>query len=818
MNVPYGWLLTFFEDEGASTNYLLEALTALAQDGSGAELKGADLGAAQLQKLTDLLDSLGLSVERVLERSAAPEGVVVAVVRAVTPVEGSDHLLLAEVWDGREAVQVVTGAPNTAVGLRTALAKPGVTLPAAGLTVAAREMAGVRSEGVLCSPRELGVYDYGGGLIAFGEDAPVGAALHALWPRETVIELELTPNRADAFSLLGVARDLAAKLGIPYRHPAEGLELGDPAQDDGLSVRVADPVGCPRFVLRRIDGLSVAPSPLWLQRRLAALGLRPRNNLVDVTNFVTFELGQPSHAYDVTDLTEGTIVVRRASEGETLTALNEEALTFSPEDLLITTPRADSSATATQPIGVAGIIGGLHHSVKATTTTVALEVAHFDPVTVRKTAKRLGLLTDARTRFERGVDPNLPPLAAARAAQLMADVGGGTVHGGRTEVGGDAPLRTVPFRPARVGFLTALEVPLETQRRFLEGLGCRVVVQNPAEGERWAVTVPSWRFDLSLEDDLVEEVARLYGYEHIPQTVPAMDFIPTGADTTHRGLRTLLASMGFQEILSYSFTGEGELERAGAPAAHVRLASPPSSERSVLRTALYPGLLTAARGGRGERVALFEVGRVFLEGEQERLSLLLRGPWAETSWSRAHTLAGDFYTFKGLLEGLAATLGASFDLQPAPHPALHPGVSAAAFWNGQGVGFVGQLHPEIAARFELGTTFLAELDLPLGGREALFRDFSRQPFAERDLAVIAPVGVSYADLLALARASAGERLESLTPFDVYAGPPIPEGQRSVALRLHFRHPERALEGDEVDGFMANLMAAFAREGYSIRDR
>jgi phenylalanyl-tRNA synthetase beta chain len=480
---------------------------------------------------------------------------------------------------------------------------------------------------------------------------------------------------------------------------------------------------------------------------------------------------------------------------------------------MITSRGAGSAVGASQPIGVAGVIGGLHHSVKATTTSVALEVAHFDPVTIRKTAKRLGLVTDARTRFERGVDPNLPPLAAARAAQLMAEVGGGRVHAGRTEFGGDRPLKQVAFRPARVPFLTALEVPEEVQRRFLEGLGCRVA----AKGERWEVTVPSWRFDLGIEDDLVEEIARLYGYEHIPQTVPVMDFIPSGADVTHRGLRTLLASMGFQEVVAYSFTSPHDLARAGAPEASVRLAHPPSLERSVLRTALYPGLLAAAQGSRGERLALFEVGRVFLDSEREHLALLLRGPWAELPWSNT-ALSGDFYTFKGLLERLAETLGATLSLQPSPHPALHPGVSASAFWNGREVGFVGQLHPEVAAQFELEATFVAELTLPLESEEDAFRDFSRQPFAERDLAIIAPAEVTYARLAALAREAAGEWLESVVPFDVYAGPPIPEGGRSVALRLRFRHPTRALEGDEVDSYMARLIAALAREGYSIRDR
>ena len=807
MNVPLSWLLTFFDDE-TGHNALTRKLD---EPASG---HGLDGEAGRLEQLTQLLDGLGLSVERVFETPPAPAGVIVAEIVSVLPVEGSDHLLLAQVETGSGQVQVVTGAPNTKVGLRTALAEPGAVLPAVGLEVTARDMAGVQSEGVLCSPRELGVYDYGAGLISFGDDAPVGAALSDLWPAETVVELELTPNRADAFSMLGVARDLAAKLELPFVYPAAGLtlnaNLGNPDEDDGLNIAIDDPAGCPRMVLKRIDGLTVKPSPVWLQRRLAALGLRPRNNLVDVTNYVTFELGQPSHAYDLVDLRGGELVVRRAEAGETLTALNEAELTFTDADLLITTPTAECG---TKPIGVAGVIGGLHHSVKPDTNSVALEVAHFDPVTVRKTAKRLGLATDAHTRFERGVDPNLPPLAATRAASLMAELGGGTLHPGVTEVGRDITRETISFRPSRVAFLTTLEVPLESQKRYLEALGCAVT--KSAE-DSWQVTPPSWRFDLALEADLVEEVARLYGYEHIGTSVPTLSFIPTGHDTTHRGLRNLLVGLGLQETLTYTFGSDDELTRSRAPAAQVRLASPPSQERSVLRTALYPGLLNAARTNRGERLALFEVGRVFEAEEVERLALLMRGAWAGGGWLPEQP--GDFYTFKGVLEKLAATLGVEVRLEPKAFPALHPGVSAAVIWDGAEVGFAGRLHPAVAADYELGETYLAELTLPLAGRTVSFQEFSRQPFAERDLAVITPKTVPYAQLGALVQTAAGERLSSVSPFDVYEGHPIPEDKRSVALRLRFRDPARALRDDEVDAYMEDVITALAREGYDIRDR
>lgn len=812
MNVPLSWLLTFFDAENGQ-NALSEKLgeRVAAKDRSDSSL---DAEAARLAQLVDVLDGLGLSVERVFQTPSAPAGVVVAEVVALTSVEGSDHLLLAEVDARTERVQVVTGAPNTKPGLRTALARPGTTLPAVGFTVSTRELAGVSSEGVLCSPRELGVYDYGGGLIAFSDDAPVGTALDELWPAETVIELELTPNRADAFSLLGVARDLAAKLDLPFLHPAHGLSFGDPALDDGLTLKIDDPGGCPRMVLKRIDGLTVAPSPVWLQRRLAALGLRPRNNIVDATNYVTFELGSPSHAYDLNDLHQGTLVVRRARTGETLTALNEAVLSFSDADLLITTP-AEPGANDTQAIGVAGVIGGFHHSVKAETGSVALEVAHFDPVSVRKTAKRLGLSTDAHTRFERGVDPNLPPLAAARTAALIAELGGGTLHPGVSEVGGDAPPKTIPFRPSSVAFLTTLEVPLAQQRRYLEALGCTVVAR--AEDD-WLVTAPSWRFDLALEADLVEEVARLYGYEHIGVSVPELGFVPEGADTTHRGLRQLLVGFGLQETLTYTFSSDEELARTGAPAASVRLAQPPSAERSVLRTALYPGLLGAAQTNRGERLALFEVGRVFEGDEAERLALLLRGTWSGGGWLPAQEV--DFYVLKGVLGKLAATLGVTLRLepqsQPGSHPALHPGVSAAVLWDAREVGFCGLLHPELAAEYELDDTYLAELELPLGGRAVNFHEFSRQPFAERDLAVVAPKDVLYAQLENLIRGAAGDKLVSASPFDLYEGEPVPEGKRSVALRLRFRDATRALRDDEVDTFIENVITTLSQRGYDIR--
>ncbi|MCA9836067.1 MAG: phenylalanine--tRNA ligase subunit beta [Trueperaceae bacterium] len=780
MNLPYSWLKEWVPD------------------------------APSVQDLSDLFPQIGLGVEAVHHLAAPPQGVVIGLVETVKPIDGSDHLKACTVYDGEKRYSVVCGAPNVREGMRSALAKPGVHLPGAGFTVEKRKMMGVASEGVLCSPKELELYEYGGGLIVFGDDAELGQELSGYWPEDYVLELEITPNRADAFSILGVARDLAAKLGVKLNDPTQGLELPDPQLDDGMTVKLEDEEGCPRFTLRRIEGVTVKPSPIWLQRRLAQLGLRPRNNIVDITNYITFELGHPSHAFDLDHIVDKTLLVRWAQEGEKLVTLNEEELELSSEDMLITMPDGQGGTT---PISLAGVIGGLHDSINPNTTNVALELAHWNPVMIRKTAKRHGISTDAHYRFERGVDPNIPPLASARAAKLIAELAGGTLHPGITDVGSEKALPKIAFRPSRVHFLMAMDVPLKEQQRYLEALGFKVEIR--AEDD-WLVTAPSWRFDMAIEEDIIEEVSRMYGYEHVTETVPDMHFVPEGHDSTHRQLRNLMMGLGFQEAMTYVFTSDSELAKANAPLSQVKLANPQGLERSVLRTALYPGLLEAARTNHHQPgMAFFELGRVFLEQELEYLSIVMVGEWIKAGWQTGQTI--DFYSFKGLLEKLAAQLNASFRLEPEQAPFLHPGVSAALYWQGEKVGYMGRLHPEVAARYELDEVFVAELNLPLAFGKLKFSDYARQPHAERDLAILVPKALSYAELAEAVRSQAGERLEQVQPFDIYEGQQVPEGQKSMALRLWFRHPERSLTDEEVDGFMGNIIGHLKTLGYTIRD-
>ena len=798
MRVPVGWLQEFFDEPLPST-----------------------------ERLVELLDGLGLAVEVVHHLPAIPEGVIAGLIESVEAIDGADHLKRVEVSYQGASVQVVCGAPNVAVGMVSALALPGSRLPGLPAEVGSRTVHGVASDGVLASPKELGVYDNAAGIIAFGSDVVPGTPLADSWPAETVIELELTPNRGDAFSILGVARDLGAKLGWRVKHPAAGLDQGDPTLDDGITIDVQDESGSPRFTMRRIDDVKIGPSPVWLQRRLAGVGLRSRTNVVDVTNYVTFELGQPTHAYDLRELTGGSIGVRRAHQGESLTLLNNETLTLDSQDLVITTPNADvaeateaaagADGATSRAIGLAGVMGGLAGSTVSDTSSVALEVALFDPIAVRRGAKRHKLITDARTRNERGVDPNLQPLASARAAALIAEVAGGALHAGVSTVGADSKRQAVRLRAARVGFLTGVDVAVEDQQRYLEALGCEVELSVSPTGEaELSVTPPSWRYDLGLEADLVEEVIRLHGYEHIGSTVPEMRFVPPATDPTHRLLKQRLAALGLQETISYIFTSEGELERSNSPAAVVRLSSPQGQDRSVLRTSLLASLLAAAELNRGEEsLALFEVGRVFIDEELERLGLLIRGPAELGVWRP--NVPGDFYQFKGLLESLANLAGVAMELRTGGSVQLHPGVAAEVYWDGEAVGMAGRLHPEIEAHYGLGETFVAELALPLAGHRVRFSEFSRQPFAERDLAVIVPDETTYAELRRLCRSAAGELLESIEPFDVYRGSQLAAGRRSVALRLHFRDKSRALTDDEVDRAMANVISAVRDAGYDIRE-
>ncbi|GMA14709.1 phenylalanine--tRNA ligase subunit beta [Deinococcus metallilatus] len=799
--------------------------------------------------LEPILANMGLPLEGIEEVPAPPEGVLLAAVTAAEPIEGTQLTKLTLDVGPHGTKTIASGAPNAAhlpAGTMVALVTPGTRL--GDVEYGIRSMQGVESWGMAASAKELGIGETSAGLMLFAAGtAKPGTPMRDLWAADHVLDVEVTPNRGDVLSALGLARDLAAFLKLQLVEPEAGPQ---PSGEGEIRVSLPprgvtlerDPsqkirFGCDYFAARTVNGVQNGPSPLWMQRRLTLSGMRPIDLIVDTSNYVMLELGQPTALYDRRDVTDDQILVAFGlRQGEIVRDLLGNEHTVGPEDLLILDGRevriptvAEAFATAGQPkpgqgvLGIAGIVGGEHGHVRADTSDVVIESAHFDPVLLRRTSTRLGLKTDAVYRYERGVDPLLAPRGANRVAGLLAQSGGGQPDPGATLVGQPEVPGPIEVTGDQIRALLGMEISTDEMVDILHRLGCRV----EREGDRLTVTPPSWRVDMSIWQDVAEEVARLHGYAHLPETLPTLRVHTSNlgaeqASQERATLRRTLSGLGFQEVVTYTFTSDEEAGKARSERPGVRLRNPLTADRTGMRTALYPSLLKAAQvHPKGERVLLFEIGRIFpASGEEERLGLLMRGPLAPQT--HAPGVAGSFGVFKGLVGALAASLGAELDIRQvrgdAVPPALHPGIAGEVVWNGQGIGWLGALHPEIAQEFGLkGDTFLLEVALPLPGRPWAFRDPSRAPAAWRDLAVIAPDAVSYGDIAALLRREAGDLLESVEPFDVYVGAPIPEGQRSVAVRLVFRG-QKTLTDAEVDPVMDRLIQAVRAQGWSIREK
>jgi phenylalanyl-tRNA synthetase beta chain len=777
--------------------------------------------------LEELLAGLGIETEAI-RSLAVPHGkIVFARVRQVEDLEGKElRKLTLDI--GRE-VQVVSGAPNTRAGMGVVLALPGAVLPD-GTELGLRTIAGVESFGMALSARELEVGEYAGGLMELPPDAlPPGTPLAEVWSPDEVLEIEITPNRPDWLSVYGVARDLAA-LGMTLNHP-------DPRPNTTpitlpFQVWLEDTQDCSRFTLSYARGIRVGPSPLWVQRRLYAAGMRPISNVVDATNYAMLELGSPMHAYDASYIRQG-LVVRRARPGETLVTLDGQERTLDQRDLLITV--RDNSLT--RPAGLAGVMGGADDEIRPSTTEVALEVAHFDPVMVRRTAKRQGLKTEASYRFERGVDPDGQLRAADRFMELLQTWSGGGVQVARDRIdlNHTRPPSPIAFRPAHTSRLMGMAYHETEQLAVLRRLGCKV--EPRLEAGNFEVTPPSHRVDLAIEEDLVEEVARIVGYDQIPITLPS--FFPhpdnLGVDELYEALERLqqvLAGLGFQEVINYSWSSPEECALMRAPAPTVFMQNPQTPDRTALRTALYPGLLknlhTALAQAESGPFLLFEVGNVFQQTETAHLAALMVGEAVRGYWQPG--LGGGFFALKGLLQTAAQNLGSRVRVEQEAQPYLHPGISGAVYWNGQKAGHIGALHPAIMAALELPggaraaarpdgdrpQVFLFELALPLSRGPVTFSDIAKYPASIRDLAVVVPEHTPYAQVEGLIRSSAGKHLEQLEIFDVYRGRPLSEGEKSLAFHLTFRHQERTLTDPETDGLMQNIINTIESSGFAIR--
>jgi phenylalanyl-tRNA synthetase beta chain len=768
------------------------------------------------------LTMAGLEVEAVEAAAPSLDGVVVGEIVEREKHPDADTLSVCKVSTGADVLQIVCGAPNARVGLKAPLATIGSRLPG-GMEIRRAKLRGVESLGMLCSARELGLTEEGGGLMELPVGLPAGMPLgQALDLDDTILELNLTPNRGDCMGMLGVAREVAAVTDVSFTPPAPVLI---PAQStESLPVELTPGAGCGRFAARVIRGVRAdAEAPLWMRERLRRAGLRPLGAIVDVTNYVMLELGQPMHAYDLREI-EGGIVVRRANAGEALRLLDGREVTLD-ESVLVVADRAKS-------LGLAGVMGGEHSGIAAGTTDVVLEVAFFRPEAIAGRGRRFGLVTDASQRFERGVDPTLQERAIERATELLLACAGGVPGPATvTESPPDLPQRgSVAFRPARARRVIGADIADAEMRGILRRLG-----MEPEEpGDTWRVSAPSWRFDIAIEEDLIEEVARVHGFERIPETDPATPLaIPDISEgrVTPESMSDLLVQRGYFEAITYSFV-DPALQALLCPGEEaLALANPISADLAQMRVSLWPGLVRALvenqRRQQG-RVRLFEVGRKFCldQGalsEVGAIAGIAAGPTLPEQWG-APASPVDFYDVRSDVDALLRQSGtaSSFSFVPARHAALHPGQTARVLRDGTPVGWIGRLHPEVERQLDLtysAVVFEIETDSGLAAVLPRYAEISRFPAVRRDLAVVVAEAIPVQALLDVVRRSAGALLTGLVVFDIYRGKGITEGFKSVAIGLNLQDISRTLTDVETDAVVARVVADLQREhSATIRDQ
>ena len=772
-------------------------------------------------ELVERLTMSGLEVEGVEVLGAALDGVLVGEIIAAEKHPDADKLRVCRVDIGRgEPLQIVCGAPNARVGLKAPLATVGTRV--GEITIKAAKLRGVASNGMLCSGRELGFDTDADGLFELAADAVVGRPLaEALGLPDAAIELGLTPNRPDCLGMHGLAREVAAEFGSRPKIPR--ISEVAAALADTLAVELAAPVDCPRYCGRLIRGLDArAATPQWLKDRLRRAGIRPISVLVDIANYVMIETGQPMHAFDAQSLA-GPLVVRRASRGEALKLLDERTVALDEEFLVI--------ADGRKAVALAGIMGGHETRVTDATVDVFLEAAHFAPACISGRARRLGLHTDASHRFERGVDAELPRQAIERATALLLGIAGGKA-GPLTEAlaAEHLPKRVeVTLRRERLRRILGHEVADAEVARILDSLGMQVA--ESAQG--WMATPPSARFDIAIEEDLIEEVARIHGYSRIPVQAPRGEITPAALPenrvAAHR-IREQLASRGYSEAICYAFV-EAELLRTwGLHDAPIALANPLSAEMAVMRTSLLPGLVAALDGNRKRqqpRVRLFEVGRSYHAGEAapievERVAAVALGDASAEQWAEPRRKL-DFFDIKGDLVSMLALTGADageFRFLPGGPGWLHPG-RAATVWRGdRAVGWVGQLDPRLQRALDLDDdVYVFELELDGASRRSVpsAEPVSRFPSLRRDIAVVLSDDIPYADIAAAIRAAVGERLVDLMLFDRYAGPNLGNGVRSLAMGLILQDRSRTLTDQDADQCVDLAVSALAT-GYNAKLR
>ena len=772
-------------------------------------------------ELADRLTMLGVEVESVKHLGTELEGVIVGSVTSIRPHPNADKLVLCQVDTGEtEELQIVCGAPNAREGMLAPVATIGATLPV-GLTIKRAKLRGETSQGMLCSEKELGLSGDAAGLMELSTDIPLGTPLsEALGLDDVVFELEITPNRPDCLSLIGVAREIRAETGNPLKLPTVDPQESDINIRDLTSVTIDAPDLCPRYAARVIQGVKVTESPAWLQQRLESVGIGVINNIVDVTNFVLMEYGQPLHAFDYHKLAENRIVVRRARDDEQITTIDEVERELTSDTLVI--------ADAEKPVALAGIMGGYNSEITETTCDVLLESAYFNPLSIRATAKALGISTEASYRFERGADPGAVLAALDRAAQLIAELTGGTICDGIVDVyPGQQPLTEIQLRPERVNFVLGTTIETAEMVQILDRLGFDVDIT----GKVYQVVVPTFRSDVTREIDLIEEIARVYGYDNIPTTLPKGDIpvpAPTPKTEARRRIKHFLLAAGMMEAVNYSFCDPNCFDKirlnADDPLRNtLQLRNPLSPEMSVLRTTLTPGLLENAQHNRNHQIdtiALFEIGGVFVhdgeEKEPERVTGVLAGQIGEGVYSDPYRHP-DFFDIKGLVEGMLEVCGVvDWTLQKTDAPTFHPGRNAEVLLGNRRIGVFGEVHPEVLENYDLPyKAYLFEFDLE-GLADAAtfakrFEPISIYPKVARDLAIVVDKETLSDMPTELIYTTGGDSVDSVRLFDVYEGEQVPEGKKSLAYTITYHSATETLTDKAVNTLHDEVVKCLNRE-------
>jgi phenylalanyl-tRNA synthetase beta chain len=773
-----------------------------------------------LKELVNLLTMAGLEVEEAAPVGQGFEKVVVAQIQSIRKHPNADRLSLVEAKTDQETFSIVCGATNIREGQKVPLALVGARLPS-GIEIKRSKIRGVGSEGMLCSEIELGLGQDASGIMILSPRLPLGTDLgEALGLKDTILDVSITPNRPDCLCVIGVAREIAALTHQKLKYPS--LSLTDRGEEihQKASVTILDQDLCPRYVARMIEDVKIGPSPRWMSNRLEKIGVRSISNVVDVTNYVMMEYGQPLHAFDFELLEEGRIVVRRAKEGEEFVTLDGVKRTLDGEMLMI--------CDGAKPVAIAGVMGGLNSEIKDDTRRVLLESAYFDPAGNRRTSKKLGLETEAAYRFGRGIDYGGCLAAANRAAQLIRELAGGRIVEGVIDVY-PSPIQPTPIRLSvkRIHQILGTDVPSRQVKHYLEDLELDV---RQEEEDLFVVTPPSFRGDLERAIDLIEEVARMDGYEKIPMTLPKGP--PSLGERSkeplvERKAIDALVTHGFHEIITYSFTSPASWDKIGLPPEdpkrrHLRILNPLTEDFSVMRTTLLPGLLETARynvSRKNSNLKLFELKKVFLPQGGERLpeevkflAGLAMGFDRDAHWAFPPRPV-DFYDVKGCIEDLLDVLRireARFD-QAEDVPYLHPGKASKVVVDGEVLGFLGEAHPKVSAQYEIhGKVCLFEMDfdklVKWAREEKRFQPLPKFPAVYRDLSVVVDRGLKAEEVAEAIRSFRPPFVEEIRLFDLYEGPPIPERKKGISYRIRYQAGDRTLTDEEVNQYHEDILS------------